>query len=319
MKRILSLMVTGLLGMFLLTACSQGDSANGNGDSATSKGKDQKLQLVGTFSILSDIVSEVGGNQIELHNIVPVGNDPHEYEPTPEDTKKTSDADVFFYNGLNLEGGDSGWVHKLLESVGKKDDQVFAATDGVKPKYLGDEKENEGKINPHAFLDPNVGMKMAENIRDALIKVDPDHEDAYKENADGYLEKLKDIDKEYKDKINDIPKEDRVFIASERAYQYMTERYGLDAGYIWEIDTEEVGTPKQIKSAVKFVKEHNPPALFVESNVDPRPMETVSNETGVDIADTLYSDELGKKGTEGETYLGFLKRNIEKIHKGLAK
>src|SRR5699024_7522292 len=103
------------------------------------------------------------------------------------------------------------------------DDKVFKAMDGIKPKYLGVEKENAGKVNPHAFLDPNVGMKMAKNARDAYIKVDPEHKDIYEKNAEKYLQQLKEIDQEYKDKINDIPKEDRVFIASERAYQYVTE------------------------------------------------------------------------------------------------
>lgn len=317
MKKGMIILVTTLMAALLLGACGNEDSA---GKKAQGNDKDQPLQVVGTFSILSDIVSEVGGDQVDVHNIVPIGNDPHEYDPLPEDTKKTTDADAFFYNGLNLEGGKSGWVFKLIDAVGKKDDQVFKLMDGVEPKYLGEEKGNEGQVNPHAFLDPNVGMKMAKNTRDALIKVDPDHKDAYEDNAKAYLKKLKDIDKEYKEKISDIPKKDRVLMTSERAYQYMTERYGLDAGFIWEIDTEETGTPDQIKSAVKFVNNHDAPALFVESNVDSRPMETVSKETGVKIAGRLfYSDELGKPGQEGDTYLKFLQSNIETIHDGLAK
>lgn len=313
MKKILrTLAVVAIAGMFLLSACSSHNTSRNSGK------ENGKLYAVSTFSILTDIVAEIGGDQVEVHNIVPIGNDPHEYESKPEDTKKTADADLFFYNGMNLEGGDAGWVHKLLHSTGKKDGEVFEATDGVEPKYLGDEEGNEGSVNPHAFLDPNVGMKMAKNIRDAFIKVDPDHKTDYKENAEAYLEKLKDIDQEYQDKIADIPKADRVFVTSERAYQYMTECYGLKSGFIWEIDTEEIGTPDQIKSAVQFVDKNDPPALFVESNVDQRPMKTVAKESGVEIADTLYSDELGKEGTAGATYLGFLKSNIKKIHDGLA-
>lgn len=316
MKKRLTLLVTTLAAVLFLGACGNEDSAS---KKAEGDDKDQPLQVVGTFSILSDIVSEIGGDRVEVYNIVPIGNDPHEYDPLPEDTKKAADADAFFYNGLNLEGGKSGWVSKLTESVGKKDDQVFELMDGVEPKYLGEKKGNEGQVNPHAFLDPNVGMKMAKNARDALIKIDPDHNDVYEDNAKAYVEELKDIDKEYKEKIADIPKEHRVLVTSERAYQYMTERYGLEAGYIWEIDTEENGTPDQIKSAVKFVNNHEVPALFVESNVDSRPMETLSKETGVEIEGRLFfSDELGKPGGEGDTYLKFLRKNIETIHDGLA-
>lgn len=311
MNRFLSLflVVTGIV--LLLASCGKSGASDTNG------GNDGTIQAVGSFSIVSDIVNEIGGDFVDVHNVVDVGNEPHEYEPKPEDTKKTEDADIFFYNGMNLEGGDSGWVSKLLESVGKEDDKVFEVTEGVEPKYLGEEEGNDGEINPHAFLDPNVGIKMAENIRDGLVKVDPDHEDEYNENADEYINELKDIDQEYQDKIDDIPEEDRVFFSSERAYQYMTERYGLKEGFIWEIDTEDIGTPDQIKSAVKFVEDNDPPSLFVESNVDKRHMETVSDETDVEISHTIYSDELGKEGEEGETYLGFLKSNIDDIYDGL--
>lgn len=311
MNRFLSLflVVTGIV--LLLASCGKSGASDTNG------GNEGTIQAVGSFSIVSDIVNEIGGDFVDVHNVVDVGNEPHEYEPKPEDTKKTEDADIFFYNGMNLEGGDSGWVSKLLESVGKEDDKVFEVTEGVEPKYLGEEEGNDGEINPHAFLDPNVGIQMAENIRDGLVKVDPDHEDEYNENADEYINELKDIDQEYQDKIDDIPEEDRVFFSSERAYQYMTERYGLKEGFIWEIDTEDIGTPDQIKSAVKFVEDNDPPSLFVESNVDKRHMETVSDETDVEISHTIYSDELGKEGEEGETYLGFLKSNIDDIYDGL--
>ncbi|HLR03645.1 MAG TPA: zinc ABC transporter substrate-binding protein [Virgibacillus sp.] len=311
MNRFLSLflVVTGIV--LLLASCGKSGASDTNG------GNEGAIQAVGSFSIVSDIVNEIGGDFVDVHNVVDVGNEPHEYEPKPEDTKKTEDADIFFYNGMNLEGGDSGWVSKLLESVGKEDDKVFEVTEGVEPKYLGEEEGNDGEINPHAFLDPNVGIQMAENIRDGLVKVDPDHEDEYNENADEYINELKDIDQEYQDKIDDIPEEDRVFFSSERAYQYMTERYGLKEGFIWEIDTEDIGTPDQIKSAVKFVEDNDPPSLFVESNVDKRHMETVSDETDVEISHTIYSDELGKEGEEGETYLGFLKSNIDDIYDGL--
>lgn len=324
MKHIVSWLVIGFISVFALAACSQeGSSDSSNKDqenTADDNGKnDDKLEVASSFSILSDIVDEVGGDQVDVYNIVPVGNDPHDWDPSPDDTKKMADADIFFYNGLNLEGGDSGWVHKLVESTEKEDDQVFKATQGVEPKYLGKEEGNKGVINPHAFTDPNVGMKMAKNIRDAFIKVDPDHKDAYEKNAEDYLNKLHDMDQEYTDKIKDIPKDDRVFMASERAYQYMTDQYGLKEGFIWEIDTEDNGTPSQIKNAVQFVKDNKPPVLFIESNVSEKPMKTVSNETGVEISDIINSDELGKKGTDTDTYLGYLKSNIEKIHKGLTQ
>src|SRR5699024_11034565 len=136
----------------------------------------------------------------------------------------------------------------------------------------------EEEINPHVFLDPNNGIIMAENTRDALIAVDPENEDLYKENTEKYLKRLEEIDEDYANRLGEIPDDERILVTSERAYQYMADRYDLEEGYIWEIDTEENGTPEQITSLVEFIEENNPPVLFVESNVDERPMETVSNE-----------------------------------------
>lgn len=294
----------------MLSACGDRTSVD--------KTKDESIKVVTSFTILEDIISRIGGNHVEIHNLVPIGTDPHEYEPLPEDIKAATDADVLFYNGLNLEGGENGWFFKMIDSVGQKDENIFEIAKGVEPKYLSGDDGEEHQINPHAFLDPMVGVKMVENVRDALIKVDPDHQDVYEKNAEEYLTVLKEIDKEYKEKIADIPEENRILVTSELAYQYMTDRYGLDAACVWEIDTEEQGTPEQIKQLVEFVKERNVPVLFVESNVDPRAMETVSKETGVEIyPEKIFSDEIGKKGEAGDTYVTFLKYNIEKIHDGL--
>lgn len=260
---------------------------------------------------------EVFGEKVEVHNLVPTGTDPHEYDPLPEDIKAATDADVLFYNGLNLEGGDSGWFARMMESVGQDWDKAFELAAGVEPMYVKSGDGREEEINPHAFLDPVVGIQMAENTRDALIEIDPDNKEFYEENADTYLEQLRDIDEQYQTKINEIPEEDRVFITSEQAYQYMTERYGLKEGYIWAIDTEENGSPEQITSLLKFIEENDPPILFIETNVDPRPMETVSKESGVEIYGELFSDEIGAPGEEGDTYIKYLQYNIDMIYEGL--
>ena len=159
---------------------------------------------------------------------------------------------------------------------------------------------------------------MAENIKDALIEVSPENKDEIEKRSEEYITKLEEMDEQYTERINDIPEEDRVLVTSERAFQYFVDRYGLKEGFIYEVDTEENGTPEQIKNLVSFIKDEEPPVLFVESNVDPRPMETVSNESGVEIfEDELYSDEIGELGGEADTYMKYLQYNIDKIHAGL--
>src|SRR5699024_7259478 len=217
--------------LLVLAACGNND------DTADEDNGDAPLQVVTSFTILQDMVEQIGGDLVKTHNLVPVGTDPHEYEPLPEDIKKATDADALFYNGLNLEGGDRGWFAKLVNSVGKEDETIFKVAKDVEPMYVSDEDGAEEE-NPHAFLDPVVGIQMAEAIRDGLIEIDPDHEADYEENAASYLEILKDIEKTYEEKIADIPEKDRILITSERAYQYLADRYGLKEGYIWAVDTE---------------------------------------------------------------------------------
>lgn len=310
-KNILKLVMMSSL-LFILGACgSNGDAEDG------SEKADDTLKVVTSFTIISDIAENIGGDNVEVHNLVPTGTDPHEYEPLPEDIKKATDADVLLYNGLNLEGGENGWFFKMVDSVGQEDN-FFSLTEQVEPMYIGGDDGTEEEINPHSFIDPNVGIMMAEDMRDAFIEVDPDNEQFYQDSADEYIDRLKEIVDEYEEKINEIPEENRLLVTSERAFQYLAARFGLEEAFIWEIDTEENGSPEQIKSLVNYLSDHDVPHLFVESNVDERPMETVSNESGVPIFDQpIYSDEIGKKGEDVDTYVKYLHYNIEVISEGL--
>lgn len=303
-----------LLVGFLLVACGQGGAPAATDDSG-----DGKVKVASSFSIITDMAEEIGGDHVTVHNFVPIGTDPHEYDPRPEDIKAMTDADVLFYNGLNLEGGKGGWLTKLANSVSFPEDKRYALCKGIEPKYLKDEA-GQKETNPHAFLDPNVGITMAEALRDALVQEDPEHAEDYKKNAEKYLADLKKVEQEYEDKLGGLEGSENAFIASEFAFQYMTDRYHLNEGFIWAIDTDETGTPDQIQNAIRFVQENKPKVLFVESNVDTRPMETVSNETGVPIYNTpIFSDEIGKKGEPGDTYLKFLEHNLKHIYQGLTQ
>ena len=278
--------------------------------------KSNKLQVVSSFTIISDMARQIGGDLIDVYTLVPTGTDPHAYEPLPNDIKKAEDGALLLMNGMNLEGGTAGWFYKMVDSVGQKLDLVFELNEGVEPMYLsGDEGEDE-EVNPHSFLSPGVGIQMAENLKSALIKVDPDNKEAYEKNAEVYLTKLNDIDALYKIEIENFSS--NLLVTSERAFQYMANRYGLDEAYVWEIDTEELGTPKQISSLVDLLKEKNPPVIFMESNVDARPLETVSNETGIPIFDEfIFSDEIGNVGDDVDTYEKLLNHNIRIMANGL--
>ena len=147
MKRIQKILVALLL-LPLLTACSAGETRSDNG----------KLNVVVTNSILADMTKNIAGDKINLHSIVPIGQDPHEYEPLPEDVAKASEAELIFYNGINLENGEDGWFTKMVKNAQKVENQdYFAASDGVEVIYLEGQSE-KGKEDPHAWLNLENGI-----------------------------------------------------------------------------------------------------------------------------------------------------------------
>ncbi len=315
MKNVMKWVFLSFVAVFMLAACGNDDKGK-----STNANEDEKLKVVTSFTIIADMAREIGGENVEVYNLVPSGTDPHEYEPLPNDIKAATKADVLFYNGLNLEGGKKGWFFKMMKTVNQKDENIFSLTERVEPLYLSGEGGREEEINPHAFIDPAVGVKMAEDMRDVLVKKHPSNAEAIQKRGDAYVQRLKDIDNDLQERIKTIPEQNRTLVTSERAFQYFNTHYGLKEAYIWEIDTEENGSPKQIKDLVKFIHEHKVPVLFVESNVDSRPMETVSKETGVPIAkQKIYSDEIGNPGDEIDTYVKYLNYNIKLIHDELSK
>ena len=224
-----------------------------------------------------------------------------------------------FYNGLNLEGGNS-WFEKLLLTAGKtgKEAPVFRLSEGVKPKHLTS-KGKESEEDPHAWLDVRNGIKYAENVKKGLIKVDPEHADVYEKNAKEYILKLEKLHQEAVKRFNEIPQEQRLLITSEGAFKYFSEAYGFEAAYIWEINAENQGSPDQVRTVVDFIRSKTDPVLFVETSIDPRSMEMVSNETGVPIFGKIFTDSIGKPGEDGDTYIKMMEWNINVILSGLTE
>lgn len=305
-------LIMSLSVVLVLAAC-------GKEDVNAVKDKNDKIQAIATYSIIYDIVKNVGGNRVEVHTLAPVGSNPHEYDPLPKDVQLTTDADVVFYNGLNLEGGNS-WFEKLLLTAGKTgiEAPVFRVSEGVKPKHLTS-KGKESEEDPHAWLDIRNGIKYAENVKKGLIKVDPEHADVYEKNAKEYILKLEKLHDEAVQRFSEIPVEQRLLITSEGAFKYFCEAYGFEAAYIWEINAENQGSPEQVKTVVDFIRSKTNPVLFVETSLDPRSMEMVSNESGVPIFGKIFTDSIGKPGDDGDSYIKMMEWNINVILSGLTE
>ena len=306
MKKIQKLLVTLLLLPFL-AACSTGEIRSDNG----------KLNVVVTNSILADMTKNIAGDQINLHSIVPIGQDPHEYEPLPEDVAKVSDADLIFYNGINLE---NAWFSKMVKNAQKVENQdYFAASDGVEVIYL-EGQSAKGKEDPHAWLSLENGIIYAQNIAKQLMVKDPKNKDVYQQNLDTYTQELAALDAKAKSSFAAIPADKKLIVTSEGCFKYFSKAYDIPSAYIWEINTEEEGTPQQTRDLVQKLKAGpTPAALFVESSVDDRPMKTISRETGIKIYTKIFTDSIAKKGEAGDSYLAMMKWNLEKIAEGLSQ
>ena len=305
----LALIFTLAVGLFACSSAKQGSSSN----EAT------KLKVVATNSIIADITKNIAGDKIDLHSIVPIGQDPHEYEPLPDDVKKTSEANLILYNGINLETGGNAWFTKLVQNAKKEENKdYYAVSEGVDVIYLEGQNE-KGKEDPHAWLNLENGIIYAKNIAKQLEAKDPKNKDFYEANLKTYVEKLSKLDKEAKEKFNNIPKEKKTIVTSEGCFKYFSKAYNVPSAYIWEINTEEEGTPDQIKTLVEKLRKTKVPSLFVESSVDERPMQTVSKDTNIPIYEKIFTDSIAEPGQNGDSYYSMMKWNLDKISEGLAK
>lgn len=313
MKKVLFIIAISLIILSVMTACGQNQE---DVDEDGQVGSD-KIQVVTTYSILYDMVKNVGGDLVDIHSLAPIGSNPHEYTPRPLDVQKATDADVVFYNGLNLEAGNS-WFAELMETAGKtgEDAPVYRLSEGVEPMYLTT-KGKEGEEDPHAWLSMLNGIQYAENAKQALMEVDPDNADRYEEQADSYIAKLQALHEKALQQFSDIPVEDRIIVTSEGAFKYFSAAYGIEGEYIWEINQENQGTPEQVTRIIDLIREREIKGLFLETSIDPRSMETVSQETDVPIKGKVFTDSLGKPGEDGDTYIKMMEWNLETIYNGL--
>ena len=190
--------------------------------------------------------------------------------------------------------------------------------EGVDVIYLEGQNE-KGKEDPHAWLNLENGMIFAKNIAKQLSAKDPSNKEFYEKNLKEYTDKLDKLDKEAKAKFDNIPAEKKLIVTSEGCFKYFSKAYGVPSAYIWEINTEEEGTPDQIKTLVEKLRQTKTPSLFVESSVDDRPMKTVSQDTNIPIYAQIFTDSIAEQGKEGDSYYNMMKYNLDKIAEGLAK
>ncbi len=268
-----------------------------------------KKQVVTSFTIIADMAREVAGDAADVQSITKPGAEIHGYEPTPKDIVKAQSADLVLWNGMNLEL----WFEKFFTNV--KDVPSAVLTEGVTPMGIS-EGPYTGKPNPHAWMSPANAVIYVENIRKALVKMDPANEAVYTANAAAYSAKIKALDEPVRQKLAAIPQEQRWLVSSEGAFSYLCANYGLRQLYLWPINADAQGTPQQVKHVIDGVRANKIPVVFSESTVSDKPARQVAKETGARYGGVLYVDSLTDADGPAPSYLKLLETNADTIVKG---
>ncbi|QYN41686.1 metal ABC transporter substrate-binding protein [Gilliamella sp. ESL0443] len=278
----------------------------------SSSADEKKFKVVTTFTVIQDIAQNVAGDAAVVESITKVGAEIHEYDPTPQDINKALSADLVLWNGLNLEL----WFERFFEDI--KDVPSVVVTEGIEPMPI-QEGSYKGNPNPHAWMSPTLALTYVENIRAALVKYDPKNAEIYNKNAAEYVAKIKALDAPLRERLAKIPESQRWLVTSEGAFSYLARDYNLKEAYLWPINAEQQGTPKQVKHLIDLVRANNIPVLFSESTISDKPAKQVSKETGATYGGVLYVDSLSTKDGPVPTYIDLLKVTVETIAKGFEK
>ncbi|CAH1554899.1 Uncharacterized periplasmic iron-binding protein HI_0362 [Vibrio jasicida] len=271
---------------------------------------DEKFKVVTTFTIIADMAKNVAGDAAVVESITKPDAEIHNYQATPGDIRRAQGAELILYNGLNLEL----WFKKFFKNL--HDVPSVIVTEGIKPMSIA-QGPYSGKPNPHAWMSPSDALIYVDNIRDALVKYDSVNAETYQKNAEAYKKQIMDMVQPIREKVAQIPEDQRWLVTSEGAFSYLARDFGLKELYLWPINADSQGTPQQVKRVIDEVRSNKIPAVFSESTVSAKPAQQVARETGATYAGVLYVDSLSSQDGPVPTFLDLLQVTSNTIAEGL--
>lgn len=274
-----------------------------------------KVKAVASFSILGDMVRQVGGDRVDVTTLVGPDGDAHVYEPTPADAKNLAASAILFTNGLGFEG----WMDRLEKSSGFTGKVVVGST-GVKPRTMVEEEgaKEETITDPHAWQSLANGKLYVANIRDGLIAVDPAGKAVYEANAAKYLDEIAKEEEAVKAALAKLPEARKKIITSHDAFGYFGAAYELEIIAPEGVNTESEASAQDVAKIIRQIKAENIPAVFMENITDHRLLDQIASETGAKIGGELYTDALSPADGPAPTYLDMFRHNIETLTAALS-
>ena len=311
--RALMAALAGALALLLALGLA-GCGANQGGPAATSQAAASaaskgKLKVVTSFYAMEDFTKKVGGDNVEVVNLVPAGTEPHEWEPSATDMQAIQDASLFVYNGADMEH----WVDDTLASLGDKAPASVKASDGIELRG----GEEPGESDPHVWLNPESAKAELANIRDALVKADPDHKADYEANYKKYAAEFDQLDQDFKEKLSAVS--NKTIVVSHEAFGYLCDAYGLTQVPIAGMDAEGEPDAQTMAKIIEQVKAQGIKVIFSEDLVSPKVAQQIADATGatcevLNPLEGLTDEELA----QGEDYVSVMRANLDELVKALS-
>ena len=293
-----------MIGRSLLLACAVLLAGCANGSNAA---PEAGPVIVASTSILADITQNIVGDGAEVQALLPIGSDPHSYQPVPADLVKIEESTVLIVNGFGYER----FIEPLMESAGGGGILVIASA-GLQAR------QSDGAPDPHAWLSPDLVIAYVQNIRDALCDADPSGEAMYRANADAYMDELTSLDAWISEQAGLIPAERRVLVTNHEALGYFAERYGFEiAGTVLRnVSSAASPSAQELSAVIDEIRESGSPAIFLDEAENPALAEQIAEETGVRIVDDLHLESL-TAGPPAATYLDMMRYNVTRLVEAL--
>lgn len=295
----------------VLVACSANESASTKVNDIEMDGK---TYVVTTIAQIGEPLSVIGGDRLKVDSLMGPSIDPHVYNATQSDINKIAQAELIFYNGLNLEAN----MEEIFKKIGETK-PVLAIGETINESDLL--TDDEGSIDPHIWFNIDLWKEALDHAVEQLKQYSPDDADYFEENKQKYFEQLDDLKKEAT-KLQDIPENKRYLVTAHDAFGYFGDMHGIEVIGLQGLSTEDEIGVSDINETIALIEKYEVPAIFVESTINPNSIEAVlegSRDRGlrVEIGGELYSDALGEPGTEEGTYIGMYRYNINTIYKAL--
>jgi zinc/manganese transport system substrate-binding protein len=274
-----------------------------------------RLKVIASFSILGDLVKNVGGDRLQVATLVGANGNAHVYAPSPADAKKVAEARLVFVNGLGFEG----WLDRLVKASGTTA-PIVVATKGVKPLERAgahDHDHDHGKADPHAWQSVANAKIYVGNIRDALIAIDPAGKAHYDASAITYLANLDTLEREVRDTIAKVPPDRRRVVTSHNAFGYFERAYGINFTAPQGVSTETEASAKDVAAIITAIRKQKAAAVFLENVTDPRLVQQIASETGAKVGGMLYSDALTDAKGDATSYIDLIRHNLKQLANAL--